>query len=169
MTAVALALGGVLLAIAIGFVMLRLARGGDVQVRLGSDTWNVGKASRLAPAIAEGGPMMFSDVAGGSRDLYVSHTGDDAQQGWVAFAARPAGASRSCYVQWQKQRQSLVDNCTGTTFPIEGTGLEQFPVRVQDGQIIVDINHVAERSAQSSSTTTSSIVQSGIPRTTTTK
>jgi hypothetical protein len=40
---------------------------------------------------------------------------------------------------------------------------------VQDGQIIVDINHVAERSAQSSSTTTSSIVQSGIPRTTTTK
>jgi hypothetical protein len=80
MTAVALALGGVLLAIAIGFVMLRLARGGDVQVRLGSDTWNVGKASRLAPAIAEGGPMMFSDVAGGSRDLYVSHTGDDAQR-----------------------------------------------------------------------------------------
>lgn len=168
LTAVGLAIGGVLAAIVVGFIMLRLARGGDVQVRLGSDTFNAGKVSRMAPAIAKGGPALFSDVAGGTRDLIVSHIGDDPQKGWVAFSARAPGAARSCYLEWKPERRLLVDTCSGATYPSDGSGLEQFPVSIRDGDVVVDINHVAERNAEPNPSTTSSVVQSGIPRTTTT-
>jgi hypothetical protein len=161
---VALALGGVVVAIVIGIAMVRLARGGDVKVRLGSDVFNAGKVSRIAPAIARAGPALYSDVAGGSRDLIVNHLGSDPEHGWVAFAAREPGADRSCYVRWNAERTVFVDTCSGHTYPPDGEGLEQFPVNVQGGDVIVDINRTAERDTQREATTTSSIVQSGIPR-----
>jgi hypothetical protein len=167
-TAVALALGGVLVAVLLGVAMLHLARGGDVKVHLGSDVFNAGKVSRIAPAIANEGPALYSDVAGGSRDLILNHLGTDPNAGWVAFSAREPGAARSCYVSWQADRKLFVDTCSGDTYPPDGTGLEQFPVSVQGGDVIVDVNRTAERNAEREDSTTSSVVQSGIPRTTTT-
>ena len=168
LTAVALALGGVVAVILIGLAMLRLARGGDVKVKLGSDVFNAGKVSRIAPAIARAGPALYSDVAGGSRDLIVNHLGSDPEHGWIAFAAREPGADRSCFVQWHADRALFVDTCSGHTYPPDGQGLEQYPVRVEDGNVIVDINRTAERGAQREPSTTSSVIQSGIPPVSTT-
>ena len=53
-------------------------------------------------------------------------------------------------------------------YPPDGAGLEQFPVAVTDGDVIVDINRTAEREAQPHPSTTSSVVESGIPRSSTT-
>ena len=160
----ALAVGGVLVAVAIGFVLLRLARGGDVEVRLGSDTFGAGRATRIAAEVADRGPALYSDVAGGSRDLVVNHLGDDPAVGWVAFSAREPGAPRDCYVEWRPEAAHFVDRCSERAYPADGTGLEQFPVSVVDGEVVVDINRSAERRAERDGTTTSSVVESGIPR-----
>jgi len=167
-TAVTLAVGGVLLAIVALVVLLRMGRSGDVRVRLGSDTFNAGQAEHMAQRIASDGPFLLSDLSGGSRDLYVNHLGGPADAGWVAFAVRPEGSSRECFVQWTTGRGAFVDTCTGRAYPPDGAGLTQFPVVVTDGDVIVDINRTAEREAQQHPTTTSSVVESGIPRSSTT-
>jgi hypothetical protein len=161
---VALALGGVVVALLLGLLLLRLARGGDVEVRLGSDTFDAGRANRIAAEVADRGPALYSDVAGGSRDVIVNHLGDDPATGWVAFSAREPGAPRDCYVEWQPETSQFVDRCSGRSYPSDGAGLEQFPVSVVDGDVIVDINRRAERQAERDRSTTSSIVESGIPR-----
>lgn len=171
LTAVGLALGGVLAAVAVAILLLRLARGGDVEVRLGSDTFDAGRAERIAAEVADRGPALYSDVAGGSRDLVVNHLGADPATGWVAFSAREPGAARDCYVEWQAAAATFVDRCSGRAYPPDGDGLEQFPVSVVDGAVVVDINRAAERRAEREAerdrATTSSIVESGIPRATT--
>lgn len=163
--AILMALAGVLATVAIGFFMLRLSRSGNVTVHLGSDTFDAGKVSRIAPEIADRGPALFSDVASGTRDLYVNHLGSTDDSGWVAFSAREAGASRDCYVEWVGTETQFRDRCSGTTYPPDGTGLEQFPVSVVSGRVVVDINRIGEKKPQGDSSTTSSIVYSGIPTT----
>jgi hypothetical protein len=167
-TAAALAVGGILLAGLSLVVLLRLARGGDVQVRLGSDTFNAGRADHMAERVASDGPFLLPDLSGGSRDVYLNHLGGAPDVGWVAFAARPDGSTRGCYVQWKAGSATFVDSCTGRSYPPDGTGLEQFPVAVSGGDLIVDINRSAEREAQQRQSTTSSVVESGIPRDATT-
>ena len=143
-TALVLALGGVVAAVAIGVAVLLVARGGDVEVRLGSDRWEVGRADRLAAAIADDGPFLVADVSGGDRDLYVSHIGDDPQQGWHAFAARAGGRPRECALRWEPDERVFSDPCGEGTYPLDGAGLEQFPVSVVDGGVLVDINRSAD-------------------------
>jgi hypothetical protein len=161
-TAVVMALGGILVAVVALVVLLRLARGGDVEVRLGSDTFNAGRADHMAELIADDGPFLYSDVSGGTRDLYVNHLGATPETGWVAFAARSPGSSRECFVRWQPEVGGFVDTCSGSSYPPDGTGLEQFPVIVSNGRLTVDINRTIEREAQEG--TTSSVIESGIPR-----
>jgi hypothetical protein len=166
--AVALAIGGILFAVLALVVLLRMGRGGSVQVHLGSDTFDVGRAEHMAERIASDGPFLLPDLSGGSRDLYLNHLGGPADAGWVAFAARPDGATRDCYVEWRADRREFVDTCTGQAYPPDGTGLVQFPVVVTNGEVVVDINRTAEREAQRNPATTSSVVESGIPRSATT-
>ena len=128
--------------------LLGLARGGDVKVRLGSDTFNAGRADHMAERIASDGPFLLPDLSGGSRDLYLNHVGGAPDVGWVAFAARPEGSTRDCFVEWKPDSTAFVDTCTGRSYPPDGAGLEQFPVAVTDGDVIVDINRTAEREAQ---------------------
>ena len=165
-TAVALAVGGVLLAVVALVVLLRMARGGDVEVRLGSDTFDAGPAEHMAQRIANDGPFLLSDLSGGSRDLYVNHLGGPGRRGLGGVRGpRPEGSTRECFVQWTPEHGAFVDTCTGRAYPPDGAGLEQFPVVVTDGDVIVDINRTAEREAEQDPTTTSSVVESGIPRT----
>ena len=168
LTAAALALGGVLAAVLAGGVLLQLAREGDVEVRLGSDTFNAGRATRIAAEMADRGPALYPDVAGGSRDLVVNHLGGDPSTGWVAFSAREPGSPRDCFVEWRAAAGQFVDTCSGRAYPPDGAGLEQFPVTVVDNEVIVDINRTAERQGERDRSTTSSIVESGIPRASTT-
>ena len=101
LTAVALAVGGILLSVLALVGLLSLARDGDVKVRLGSDTFNAGRADHMAERIASDGPLLLPDLSGGSRDLYVNHVGAAPDVGWVAFAARPEGSRRDCFVEWK--------------------------------------------------------------------
>jgi hypothetical protein len=129
---------GVIAMVALVVWISEQAREGEISVRIGDDTFRAGPAEALAPTIAAEGPLLFSDVAGGDRDLLLQHLGDDPADGWHAFAARPLQAPRDCIVEWQADDARFVDSCDGTQYPADGAGLPPFPVRVDDdGQVEV--------------------------------
>lgn len=98
--------------------------------------FRVGSAERLAPAIARDGPLLFQDLLGRSRDIYVQHIGGD---DWRAFEAHSPGAPRRCVLAWRQQERTFVDPCDGRTFPADGTGLAAYPTEVEDGVVFVDL------------------------------
>lgn len=114
--------------------------GRDIELNLGDTVFFPGNVDRLSSDIATLGPLLFSDVSGGDRDLYLQHLGDDERQGWSAFAARQGDATRDCSVEWQADDAQFVDACDGTIYPADGTGLPQYPVTIDaDGNITIDI------------------------------
>jgi hypothetical protein len=137
------------LALTAAFGLAVLANRGSVDVRLGDDTFAGQDAGDAAARIAEDGPILYPDAGTGDRDIYLQHQGDDPERGWLAFAARPAGAPRECTLRWDDGDQvfRLLDPdgeesgaCDGQEFPPDGAGLTQYPVTVQDGKLDVDIN-----------------------------
>lgn len=139
---------------------------GQVEVRLGDRDFRDLDAARISAEIAERGPVLFSDVAGGSRDIILQHRGDDPESGWLAFEARRAGQDRRCFFQWRAEDDGesgggdggaedsgggedmgdgaggrFVNSCDPEdVVDARGTGLVQFPVAVVDGDVRVDIN-----------------------------
>ena len=82
---------GVVLALAIAFAVAQLASQGKVDVRLGSDTFAEQDAEEAAAEIAERGPILYADTAGGDRDIVlIQHLGDDPTDG----VDRPAQPGR---------------------------------------------------------------------------
>jgi hypothetical protein len=164
--ALAVATGGVVLALGLALGLVVLANRDEqdqLELRLGDETFQAGEAESLAEQIGEGGPILFSDVASGERDIVLQHLTDDPRRGWVAVAARPPGVPRDCTIQWQADDQqfALLDaggqvrgECDGRTFPLDGTGLPQYPVDRRDGQLYVDLN-AADRPSSTSTSTTS--------------
>jgi hypothetical protein len=153
--ALAVAAAGVGLALVLAFGVAVLANRGSVDVQLGDDTFQGQDAQNAAEQIAENGPILYADAAGGDRDIVLQHLGGDPEAGWLAFAARPAGASRACTVRWNAAESGdpadgvfrLVDGsgdesgtCDGTEFPADGEGLPQYPVTVREGRLEVDLN-----------------------------
>ncbi len=148
--ALAVAGVGVVVALAIAFGVAQLASQGRVDVRLGSDTFADQNAEDAAEEIAERGPILYADTAGGDRDIYLQHLGDDPTEGWIALAARPAGVSRECSVRWDGDDEVFrlldpsgdeTDACDGREFPPDGEGLPSYPVTVDaDGKLDVDLN-----------------------------
>lgn len=154
--ALVLILGGL-----VAFVTFLSARG-DVEIRLGDDRFNAGNALDIAEAVAEQGPILFSDPSGGRRDIMINHLSDDPLQGWVAFDARLPGDDRNCQVRWRPEAGSFAYNCDpALTFPPDGEGLTSYPVSVVDGRIIVDINAAARASTTTAPGPRSSVVISG--------
>ena len=139
---------GVALGVAAG--VAALANRGSVDVKLGSETFADQDADDAAETVAEDGPILYADTAGGDRDIYVQHLGDDPEEGWIAFAARPPGVSRECTIQWDADGEvfRLLDSsgeeseeCDGREFPADGEGLPSYPVTVDaDGKLDVDLN-----------------------------
>lgn len=118
-----------------------LTESGKVQVKLGSDTYDAGSASARARNIADGGPLLFSDVSSGKRDIWLQHTGDDDTTGWSAFDARRPGQGRSCTLEWRSGSQDFRDPCDGTIVPADGEGLLSYPVTITDkGKVVIDLN-----------------------------
>jgi hypothetical protein len=152
--ALAVAAVGVGLALVLAFGVAVLANRGSVDVQLGDETFQGQNAEDAAAQIAEGGPIVYADAAGGDRDIVLQHLGDDPETGWLAFAARPAAAPRSCSVRWRPAPSGdaadgvfeLVDAsgdegaCDDAEFPATGDGLPQYPVTVRDGRLDVDLN-----------------------------
>ncbi len=124
----------------------------NVQVSIGDEVFAAGFVDRLADDIENLGiPLLLSDVSGGDRDVYLQHIGDDDLTGWYAFGVRPLDATRDCYVEWQSDSETFVDNCDGTVYPADGEGLPPYPVAIDaDGFLTVDIRSVVEGTVESS-------------------
>jgi hypothetical protein len=143
---VVLAVAGVTLGIALVLVLFvvaipSLTESGTVEVKLGSDTYDAGSATSRARNIAEGGPLLFSDVSSGKRDIYLQHVGDDDTSGWLAFDARRPGQGRDCTLVWQSASTDFRDPCDGTIVAADGEGLIDYPVTITDeGRVVIDLN-----------------------------
>ena len=154
---VVLAVAGIVIGVALVLLLFvvaipSLTESGKVQVKLGSDTYDAGPASSRAKNIATGGPLLFSDVSSGNRDIWLQHTGDDAGTGWSAFDARRTGQGRNCTLTWQSASNDFRDPCDGTIVPADGTGLLAYPVTVTDkGKVVIDLN--PDRSGTSTTST----------------
>jgi hypothetical protein len=141
---------GVVVAIGVAATLAVLANRGTVDVRLGSDTFAEQDAEEAAEVVAEDGPILYADAAGGDRDIVLQHLGDDPEEGWLAFAARPPGVSRECTIQWDAEHEvfrlldpseDVTEECDGREFPADGEGLPTYPVTVDsDGNLDVDLN-----------------------------
>ena len=139
-----LAVAGIVLGIALVLVVFvfavpSLTESGKVEVKLGSDTYDAGPTESRAATIAQDGPLLFSDVSGGQRDIYIQHLGDDPATGWYAFDARRPGQSRECPLDWDPAAKQFRDRCDGTVVPADGSGLLAYVVTVTDsGRVVVD-------------------------------
>jgi hypothetical protein len=136
----------------------------STDVRLGDQTFQGGRAKRLAEEIADRGPIIYSDVSGErERDMILQHLGDDPDEGWHAFLAAPAEKARDCTWEWDEREFLFRAKCDDSlTAPADGEGLKQFPVTVSDGRIDVDLNASA-RATTSTTPTTSDVIESGEP------
>lgn len=125
-----------------------LAQSGDVQLSIGDQVFGPGNIDRLSEDIdREQTPLFFGDVAGGDRDIFLQHIGDEPENGWFAFAVRPIDAPRDCFISWEADERQFSYNCDDRTFPADGEGLFQYPVAVSPaGDITIDLN-AADREA----------------------
>lgn len=121
-----------------------LAQSGDVQLNIGDQVFAPGNVDRLSEDIErEQTPLFFPDVAGGDRDIYLQHIGDEPESGWFAFAVRPPDATRDCFADWNVDQQIFEYDCGGVTatYPADGEGLFQYPVVIAaSGEITIDLN-----------------------------
>ncbi|MCX7619874.1 MAG: hypothetical protein N2037_03390 [Acidimicrobiales bacterium] len=151
------AVSGVIAAVGLLIIVLisvpRLSESGQIEVKLGSDKFDAGNKQARAESIASGGPLLFSDVAGGQRDIILQHLGDDPDIGWFAFEARRPGQNRECFLRWSADRQEFEDPCDGGAVPADGAGLVQFPVEISNkGHVIIDLNPERRRVGTTSTT-----------------
>ena len=144
--AVAVAVVGVVVALGAAFLVANLASRGDVQVRLGDDRFEAGRAENLARIIDEDGqPILFPDPANFSRSIYVDHQGEDATTGWIALSAfvpdRP-----ECTLTFDPdvdlftiddEQPAACDR--DTTVPRSGAGLRVYASEVIDGRLTIDL------------------------------
>jgi len=129
-------LGGVAAGVAIFLVVLALA-GPKSTEQASTATFRVGKAESLARTVERTGPMLFQDLLGGSRDIYVQHLGGDQ---WRAFEAHAPGQPRTCFLRWQPASRHFTDTCTGLTYPADGAGLVSYEAGPDaEGTLVVDL------------------------------
>lgn len=85
-------------------------------------------------------PFLLPDASPSrSRDIYLQHLADDEDEGWLAFSAfAPGQDDRDCFLRWDGE--AFTDPCTDESFPADGDGLTQYPTRVEDGRVYVDLS-----------------------------
>ncbi len=139
----ALIFGGVAVvaALVIGFFAIRLGQQSNTLV-LGDPNFGQIQAVRMSESIATDGPVLWPDIANGTRDIWLQHIGDDPGEGWFAFDARLPGVGRECNVTWSIAQRTFTDPCTDEVYPEDGEGLPQIPVFIDETTLIIDINGV---------------------------
>lgn len=147
--------GVIVLAIALGLVTLAINSRNSSELNIGDQTFQAGSAEDKAELIAKDGPILYGDVSGRKdRDMILQHIGTNPEKGWYAFLAAPLDKGRDCTWIWQPDEELFRAKCDeDLTAPADGKGLPQFPVKVVDGQLDVDLNADA-RAAASTTTTT---------------
>jgi hypothetical protein len=146
--------GVIVLAIALGLVTLAIGNRNSTDLNIGDQTFQAGNAEDKAELIAKDGPILYGDVSGRKdRDMILQHIGSNPSKGWYAFLAAPIDKGRDCTWIWQPEEELFRAKCDESlTAPADGKGLPQFPVKVVDGQLDVDLN--ADARASASTTTT---------------
>lgn len=142
--AVVVGLVGVAAGVALVWGMSRLASTGDVTVQLGDDTFEAGDPAEMSRVIGRDGPILYADAAGGNRDIWLQHVGNSPTEGWYAFDAHRPGTGRDCTLQWEPAAAVFTDPCDGTVVEGHGEGLPSYEVRIDDGELIVDLNAVGD-------------------------
>ena len=156
-SAVLVGFTGVMIAFVLGLGVIWLAgSGGDVEVQLGDTDFDAGQIWRISEEINDRGPILYSDVAGRSRDIILQHLGANPETGWLAFAARPFGEPRDCFFQWDPDfgwfdliTGAADTECADITMNSEGilsTGeaILSYPITIDEkNNVRVDINHDA--------------------------
>jgi hypothetical protein len=124
------------------FALPSLTESGTVQIPPQSLRFAAGPAEQRATAIDADGPLLFSDVGGGDRDIYLQHAGTEPLTGWSAFDARFPGTGRDCTLRWDRQARHFTNPCPpGQVVPADGSGLPAYPVQVTDDeQVVVDLS-----------------------------
>jgi len=149
LTAIAGVLGGIL----VFAVVANVVGSGADKPDSAAATFDVGPAEERAASIARGGPILFQDLLGGSRDIYVQHLGGD---DWRAFEAHSPGAPRRCFLEWRPPSRDFADACDGRRFPADGSGLVAYPARVDEREhVVVDLRQPAASTTTSSTSSTS--------------
>lgn len=153
-----LAVGGLTLGVVLAlgvflFAVPSLEEKGQIENNLGDDVFELSIGEDLADEIAERGPLILADVAGGDRDIVVQHLGDDPAEGWFVFAVRPPDAGRDCQVEWDADADLFTHSCDDRTFPADGEGLKQYPVEIDEEEevLTVDLNF-EDRPAETTTT-----------------
>jgi hypothetical protein len=170
----ALAVGGILLALALAVVLFAFAvpaitSKNQTVSQAGGAILNEGSAKDRAADIAKSGPILVPDQAGGQRDIYIQHAGSSPNAGWLAFDARRAGQPRKCTLVWSKDDQVFRDPCGGADVPSDGSGLVHYRIVVdKDGDLIIDLNPNDETAGVQSGGTTTSVAPTTSSSTTTT-
>jgi hypothetical protein len=145
-TTLVISVVALLVALLLGFLVLRSATGGNskVKVDLGTEVFEAGNAKERANSIAKDGPLLFSDVSGGGQDrpIFVSHIGKDSTAGWYAIDAVPPHAPDGCFLEWDAKTKQFrgVKRCVAETYPADGTGLTRYKATVdKDGGLEIDL------------------------------
>jgi hypothetical protein len=136
---------GVVVALGLAFLVAQAASRGDVEIRLGDERFDAGQVESITEAIADedGLPLLYQDLVGGGRNLYVQHLEDHPRKGWVAFGAFDPD-DPSCAVEIDRDAMRLVNACDeSTTYPLDGTGLRYYPTEVEGNRLYVDINELS--------------------------
>ena len=129
----------VTLALALGLAVVALTVGRDRDTsNLGEDVFQV-----RASTVRRQTPLLVNDPLGGDRAIWITHTGDDEETGYHAFAA----VDGDCVISLDRATLLLRNECTGDVVPATGDGLAQYPVTVDGNDLEIDVNF-AERAQQ---------------------
>src|SRR3546814_11014202 len=85
---------GVAVALGLAFAEALLVNRGDVEINLGDDRFDAGQVESISDAIDEGDglPLLYQDLVGRDRHIYVQHLTDAPDAGWVPSGAFPPAA-----------------------------------------------------------------------------
>lgn len=136
---------GVVVALGLTFLVAQAASRGSVDIKLGDDRFNAGQVESITTAVADSGglPLLFQDLVGKGRNLYVQHLEASPRRGWVAFGAFDPD-DPTCAITIDRAKKVLVNQCDEqVTYPLDGTGLRYYPTEVVGNRLWVDINELS--------------------------
>ena len=125
-------------ALAIGWAIVSFASSNPDKVNLGDDVFVAGSADSLREQVGTGGPVLYPDLLGRGRPIYIQVVADQ----WFAFEAVAPGASEECALSWVGTDRSFrePEECGGLMFPANGEGLVQYrAIEREDGNVEVDL------------------------------
>ena len=133
---------GIVAALAFLFILLSVSKSSDsIEIRLGDDDFRGIDAINLSDEISSNGPVLFPDLLGRDRPIWVTHSGTDPETGWFAFLAQIPKQANSCLTQWDSENSNFFNSCDPTNkFPPDGKGLEQLSWQVVKGELRILIN-----------------------------